>query len=80
MDSVSYTHLGVLEGNAVVFQVFQGIQAQNAGAFVVGHAAAQQPAIPHAHGVGAVSYTHLDVYKRQQRGSAVRLWGFPVRF
>ena len=43
---------GVLEGNAVVFQVFQGIQAQNAGAFVVGHAAAQQPAIPHAHGVG----------------------------
>ena len=53
---------GVLEGNAVVFQVFQGIQAQNAGAFVIGYAAAQQPAVPHAHGVGvsipAVAFGH----------------------
>ena len=43
---------GVLQLHAAVFQILQRIQAQDAGAFVIGHAAAQQPAIPHADGVG----------------------------
>ena len=42
----------VFQRCTAVFQVFQRIQAQDAGAFIVGHAAAQQPAIPHADGVG----------------------------
>ena len=43
---------GVAQGGAAVLQIFQRVQAQDAGAFVVGNAAAQQPAVPQADGVG----------------------------
>ena len=45
------TH-GVFQRRAAVLQVLQRVQAEDAGAFVVGHAAAQQPAVPHADRVG----------------------------
>ena len=43
---------GVLQCSAAILEVFQRVQAEDAGAFVIGHAAAQQPAVPHADGVG----------------------------
>ena len=42
----------VFELDAAVLEVFQRIQAEDAGAFVVRHAAAQEPAVPDADGVG----------------------------
>ena len=43
---------GVFQLNATVLEVFQRIQAEDARALVIGHAAAQQPAVPHADRVG----------------------------
>ena len=43
---------GIALRRAIVLKIFQRVQAQDAGAFVIGHAAAQQPAVPHPDGVG----------------------------
>ena len=43
---------GVFEGDAAVLEILQCIEAEDARAFVISHAAAQQPAVTHADRVG----------------------------
>ena len=62
---VSYTHLQLLELRAGLFVQVPG---ERLVACDIGRQEAQE--LAHGDGLEAVSYTHLDVYKRQQQATA----------